>query len=116
MGVRTEHIRHSKRITRGARWQSLRLAVLERDGWACVTCGEQRRLEVDHIQPVRTHPQLAYLPGNLQALCGPCHTKKTRIECGHPAIIKTPEQNAWGIAVAELAAKKPTKHTGESYA
>ena len=95
--------RHSQRVTRTRRWQSLRHAVLERDGWACVDCGSRRRLEVDHVQPVRTHPELSFDPANCATRCKPCHTRKTRIECGHPP----PDENrqAWRQAVSELEAK-----------
>lgn len=101
--ARQEYTRHSKRVTSTRRWQVLRMAILERDGFRCRQCGARGRLEVDHVKPVRSHPALSYDPANLQALCGPCHTKKTRIECGHPAPIHTPERNAWAKAVAELA-------------
>jgi 5-methylcytosine-specific restriction endonuclease McrA len=82
-GIRKEHHRHSKVITRTKRWKVLRMEILERDGFCCKGCGCGGRLEVDHIKPVRTHPELSYEPRNLQALCPSCHTKKTRIECGH---------------------------------
>lgn len=88
MGLRKEHVRHSKRITRGPRWKALRMQALDRDGWQCVQCGERRRLEVDHILPVRTHPNLAYSLANLQCLCARCHTRKTRIEVGHAPLSK----------------------------
>lgn len=114
MGVKLEYERHSKRVTATKRWQVLRAAVLERDGWKCRACGKRGRLEIDHIQPVRTHPSLAFEPLNCQALCPSCHTKKTRIECGHPALIKTPARTAWGQAVADMAAKP--KSSGELYA
>ena len=83
-GVRRDHHRFSKRITRTKRWQALRAEILERDRYRCCSCGCGGRLEVDHIKPVRTHPELSYEPRNLQALCPSCHTRKTRIECGHP--------------------------------
>jgi 5-methylcytosine-specific restriction protein A len=103
---RREHARHSKRVTSTARWQVLRQAILERDGWKCRCCGERRRLEVDHVKPVRTHPELSFNPANLQALCGPCHTRKTRLECGHKE--KSPARKAWAEAVADLAAETAT--------
>jgi 5-methylcytosine-specific restriction protein A len=100
MTARREYVRHSKRITRGPRWQSLPMAVLERDGFRCRACGARGRLEVDHVKPVRTHPKLAWTPANLQALCASCHTRKTRIECGHPP--PDPKRAAWSEAVAAL--------------
>ena len=108
---RKEHARHSKRVTATRRWQVLRHQVLERDGWKCRGCGERRRLEVDHIKPVRTHPELSFDPRNLQVLCGVCHAQKTRIECGHKE--KSPERKAWAEAVAELAPEPETQQHEE---
>ena len=103
---RKDHVRHSRRVTSTARWQVLRHQILERDGWKCRQCPERRRLEIDHIKPVRTHPELSFDPRNLQALCGPCHTRKTRIELGFKA--PDPKRVAWREAVADLAAENPT--------
>ncbi len=95
-----EHFRHSKKITRGARWHVLRMAVLERDAWACVKCGSQRRLEVDHVKPVRTHPDLAYVMANLQTLCATHHTQKTRLEIGFKPVPE--DRQAWRNSVDAL--------------
>lgn len=105
MGVtRDEWRRYSRPVLKTKRWQVLRQIVLERDGWQCTCgCGSRHRLEIDHVQPVRTHPHLAFDPANLQTLAASCHTKKTRVECGHPAPIITPERSAWAKAVADLA-------------
>lgn len=97
-----DHFRHSKKVTSTRRWQSVRHAVLERDGWKCIECGSRRRLEVDHRKPVRTHPELAYDPANLATLCAHCHTSKTRIECGHKPV--TYDRLGWRKAVSELEA------------
>jgi 5-methylcytosine-specific restriction protein A len=103
---RKEYARHSKRVTSTQRWQVLRHKILERDNWKCQCCGDRRRLEVDHIVPVRFAPERAFDPSNLQALCGPCHAKKTRIECGHKPL--DPKRQSWREAVAELAAETAT--------
>lgn len=105
MGLIREYHRHSKRVTSTGRWKVLRMAVLERDGFRCRSCGARGRLEIDHVKPVRTHPQLGFDPSNCQALCPACHTRKTRLECGHPAPIRTPARDAWAQAVADLATK-----------
>ncbi|PRY86774.1 HNH endonuclease [Donghicola tyrosinivorans] len=100
MGLIKEYKRHSARVTRSARWKSLRLQALERDDWKCVQCGERRRLEVDHIKPVRTHPELSFSLANLQCLCGPCHSRKTRIEIGLGR--PDPKRDAWKKLVRDM--------------
>lgn len=102
---REDFTRHSRPVLRTRRWQVLRQIILERDGWQCRCCGSRKRLEVDHVEAVRNAPERAFDPGNLQVLCGPCHTKKTRIECGHKP--PDPKRQAWREAVAELAAGTP---------
>ncbi|MEM6550407.1 MAG: HNH endonuclease signature motif containing protein [Pseudomonadota bacterium] len=92
--------RHSRHVTRGPRWTALRLVALRRDGWRCVQCSARGRLEVDHIKPVRSHPELSFDLDNLQCLCPSCHAKKTRVECGHPE--KKKERKEWDIAVKKL--------------
>ena len=80
-------------IYRTPRWKSLRFLAKRRDGFKCVECGAAGRIEVDHVKPIRTHPELAFDLGNLQCLCPACHTRKTRIEVGHPPL--TPERQQW---------------------
>ena len=84
--------RHSAAVTRSKRWKALRLQALRRDGWRC-TCGAPAR-EVDHRLPVRDRPDLAFDLSNLQSLCSPCHSRKTRIECGLEADL-SPARRAW---------------------
>lgn len=104
-------IRHSRHVTRGPRWKTLRMAVLERDGFACVDCGKRRgRLECDHIVPVRLRPDLAYDPTNLAMRCTSCHAAKTRIEVGNPP--PSYDRHEWRLAVNEMTAdKKPVEQT-----
>ncbi|MDM7255199.1 MAG: HNH endonuclease [Paracoccus sp. (in: a-proteobacteria)] len=104
-----DYPRYSKRITRTRRWQTVRHAALERDGWACVDCGSRKRLEVDHVLPVRTHPELAFDLGNTATRCSSCHTRKTRIECGHPP--PNPKRQQWQQSVSSLEAT-PNRATG----
>lgn len=106
MALKDEYRRFSRPVLKTRRWQVVRHEVLERDGWACRRCGASGRLEVDHIKPVRNAPERAFDKSNLQVLCASCHTKKTRIECGHPE--PSPERRAWSKAVAALAAETST--------
>lgn len=98
MGLK-EHKRYSRHITRGPRWKALRLQALRRDGWQCVQCGAKTRLEIDHIESVRTRPDLAWSLDNLKTLCASCHTKKTRIEVGHKPL--SPERQQWRTLLCE---------------
>ncbi|HEY8066243.1 MAG TPA: HNH endonuclease [Methylosinus sp.] len=106
MGVMKKYRRHSEKITRSARWKSLRFIVLRRDGFKCVTpeCGARGALEVDHIKPVRTHPELAFDLSNLQSLCVACHSRKTRLEIGLGEI--DPRKEAWKQLVKDIKCSK----------
>ena len=94
MGVRRkEYFRPSRIVQRDKRWPAIRLAAKRRDGWKCVRCGAVGRLEVDHVKPVRTHPELSFELSNTQTLCPSCHTKKTRQEINLPE--PNPQRQAW---------------------
>jgi len=88
----TRYHRHSAAVTRSRRWKALRLQALRRDKFRCVECGKPGR-EVDHIKPVRTHPELAFVLDNLQTLDGRCHSRKTRLEIGLGEV--DPRREAW---------------------
>lgn len=91
MGMK--HGRAGYSIYRSARWAALRIEAKRRDGFQCTSCGARGRLEVHHVQPIRSHPERAYDLGNLACLCPPCHARQTRIEngLGEPK----PAQIAW---------------------
>ncbi len=75
-------------------WAYVRREILKRDAHTCQICGVTREelraarresqfksgyrwvdheLEVDHIKPVKTHPELEFDRANLRVLCHPCH-------------------------------------------
>ena len=66
----------------GYTWQKLRLRVLERDGYLCVTCTANSKhvqaTDVDHIKP-KAYGGTDDV-SNLQALCGQCHNRKSSLE------------------------------------
>ena len=61
------------------RWRSVRLQVLERDGWRCRKCGRYGKIEVDHVKPIKRGGAV-YAMENLQCLCRGCHIQKTKVE------------------------------------
>lgn len=63
-------------------WKEARYAAIKRHGRKCLCCGWSPSdgpgyLVVDHIKPVRTHPNLALEPTNLQVLCNDCNMGKS---------------------------------------
>ena len=57
------------------RWKKLRGWVLKRDGYRCVKCGDNYRLNVDHMKyPKKVGDELIE---DLQTLCFHCHEEKT---------------------------------------
>jgi len=103
MGVK----RYGTSVYRDRRWPALRLMAKRRDGFRCVACGARGRLEVDHVLPVRTHPERAFDLSNLQTLCGKCHGAKTRIECGHTPL--SPERQKWRNLLQDMR-RKPSSN------
>jgi len=70
----------SPAFTRSDAWVRLRYDFMRDREGRCQCCGRGAadgvKVNVDHIRPRRTHPQLALCYGNLQVLCGPCNRGK----------------------------------------
>lgn len=66
----------------GTAWRKLRALALQRDKGLCQACLAAHRVtiatECDHITP--KHKGGTDDLGNLQMLCGPCHSEKTQRE------------------------------------
>ena len=99
MGMK-RYFRPSAKVQKSKRWKALRLVAIRRDGWRCVKCGRYGRMEVDHIESVRTAPEKAFDLANLQTLCPSCHGKKTRLELGFDPI--SPEREKWRKALTDI--------------
>jgi 5-methylcytosine-specific restriction endonuclease McrA len=58
-------------------YQQWRKAVMRRDKYTCVQCGDARggNLEADHIKPRYLFPELTLDLDNGRTLCKPCHRK-----------------------------------------
>ena len=52
----------------------LRWAVFRRDGYACLYCGSESNLSIDHVFPVSRGGDNR--PDNLQTLCRDCNSRK----------------------------------------
>ncbi len=76
----TNRSRHARGY--GHRWVKLRERILARDSYLCQTCAKAGRLTpataVDHIVPKAQGGTDD--PGNLAAICDPCHRAKTSAE------------------------------------
>lgn len=65
----------SKNSSRGAAWNKLRAAILERDGHQCAYCGAEADT-IDHIIPKASGEDDLDNPGNLVAACRRCNGLK----------------------------------------
>ena len=65
-------------------WRKLRQLILARDAYECQECKRQgkvtvmnplkhKSLEIHHKRELKTHPELAMDPGNLEVVCIRCH-------------------------------------------
>jgi hypothetical protein len=64
----------SKRAIGSGKWQKLRIQILDRDGWTCVSCNRPAHT-VDHIIP-RVKGGDMWNPSNLQSMCKSCNSAK----------------------------------------
>jgi len=64
----------SKRAIGSGKWKKLRISVLDRDGWECVSCHRPAHT-VDHIVP-RVKGGDMWAMDNLQSMCKSCNSRK----------------------------------------
>lgn len=57
----------------GTEYKEWRKAVLKRDNNKCRMCGSKKKLEVHHIRPYGTHPELRLAASNGITLCREHH-------------------------------------------
>jgi 5-methylcytosine-specific restriction protein A len=75
--TRNHHTHHHRAIYNSKRWQTLRRHILHHQP-LCTHCGAIAT-DVDHIIPI-TQGGPIWAKANLQPLCNPCHSHKTRHE------------------------------------
>jgi len=67
--------RSNQLVRESVEYKLWREAVLRRDGFACVWCGNQANLQADHIKQFAFFPELRFAIDNGRTLCAPCHRK-----------------------------------------
>jgi 5-methylcytosine-specific restriction endonuclease McrA len=65
----------NKKIRTSGEYKLWRRAVIERDNYACIWCGNTEHLEADHIKPFALFPELRFAIDNGRTLCRECHKK-----------------------------------------
>lgn len=82
-----EHNEREQRFYQRPAWKRLRAYVLRQEPYCADPFGVHAETgrpaaaeHVDHIKPLRDHPELALARSNLQGLCRSCHSKKTKQE------------------------------------
>lgn len=86
---------HHTRID-GRRWDRVRRAAFERDGYRCTECGRAGRLEAHHEPPMREGADPYDLSG-IRTLCRACHIARHRPDD------MTPGRVAWLDYVRDIA-------------
>lgn len=83
----TKTLSLARQIRHAKRWQKCREMVLRRNplcvdpyGWHASDRRVVVAVQVDHIVPLATRPDLAYDLENLQGLCTMCHATKSQEE------------------------------------
>jgi 5-methylcytosine-specific restriction protein A len=68
-----------RRWYRTKEWRALRTRVLREQAYQCAACGQVAAgLDVDHIKRHEGLRARFWDRANLQALCRPCHSRKTQ--------------------------------------
>lgn len=79
------YLKDLSRLPRGTKrspkWRKVRYLHLEKFP-TCAACGSAKKLEVHHIKPIHSHPDLELTPSNLITLC---ESKVRGLDC-HRAI------------------------------
>lgn len=68
-----------KNWSKDERWLKVRAEALKLYGPACLCCGSEDKIQVDHIKPKSKYPALAFDLTNLQVLCWPCNSTKNTL-------------------------------------
>lgn len=66
-------------LLKDPRWQEMRLKIMERDGFSCFHCYDNKKtLNVHHLIYIKDAKPWEYNPDDLITLCEECHDKLTK--------------------------------------
>lgn len=85
---------------RSSKWPALRKRIIKRDK-RCAVCGSTTKLEVHHILPYHTHPELELDELNLIVLC---ERKRSGLNC-HLLMGHRGDYRSWNPTVRSDAAE-----------
>lgn len=64
-----------------SRWQAeMRDKMVNTQAGICSNCNEESNLEIHHLKPVFSHPELAFDEKNVVAICRKCHKETHRVQ------------------------------------
>jgi 5-methylcytosine-specific restriction endonuclease McrA/DNA-binding XRE family transcriptional regulator len=102
--------RYSTQIRRGV--EDMAPRVRERDDFTCRLCGQRGgKLEIHHVLPVWSRPDLVLDMGNLITLCEECHGSIAGRELEYASMFGAPAQE-----VAKLTEKSPPRARRPAFA
>ncbi|KGR88715.1 HNH endonuclease [Lysinibacillus odysseyi] len=76
-----------RKFYKSKEWRTLRERILKEQNYECQECKrlglvklhdptKHKSLDIDHVNEIETHPELALEPSNLRVLCIPHHNAK----------------------------------------
>lgn len=66
----------SEMFNKTSQWKEVRQKAIDLHGPICMRCGSREDIQVDHIKPKSSYPELALTIDNLQILCWKCNREK----------------------------------------
>ena len=97
------------------RWQRKRLEIMQRDGFACLSCGDDKsQLAVHHRYYLAGRMPWEYPSWCFRTLCGRCHNGEHSMEAAReehePSETFIPNQDDFEMVWEFLGGGKPSEH------
>ncbi len=65
----------NQKLRNSPEYKIWRVTCMERDHFKCTDCEAKGYLQVHHIKPISTHPELIWVIDNCKTVCVPCHER-----------------------------------------